>query len=216
MGRAAIIFCLPWQDGVGEHDGCLGCRPAHPDTGPGGQYGGDVSHQSAPQRAEVWVCALCFCGLIVCRAGSREMICQAEHCTTQSTQPCHQKNWERQGRTTRPLLILSDLFSALFIDDAICNNIYLSLRPFMLTSVNTCCFYSSRINLANKYYACVVCGPIDDHIYPATRLDFSIRYTALPTSGGTLRVLSNLRTKYCSSDRRTRCCEIHCSVPRMY
>lgn len=44
---------------------------------------------------------------------------------------------------------IKHLFSGLFIDDAICNNIYLSLRPFMLTSVNTCCFYSSRINLAN-------------------------------------------------------------------
>lgn len=41
------------QDGVVD-DG-LGCRSAHPDTGAGGQHGGDVSHQPPPQRIEVRV-----------------------------------------------------------------------------------------------------------------------------------------------------------------
>ena len=40
-------------DGVVD-DG-LGCRSAHPDTGAGGQHGGDVSHQPPPQRIEVRV-----------------------------------------------------------------------------------------------------------------------------------------------------------------
>lgn len=44
----------------GKQDGCLGCRPAHPDTDPGGQHGGNVSHHFAPQRAEVCFIACAF------------------------------------------------------------------------------------------------------------------------------------------------------------
>ena len=63
VGMNANGILLDWQDGVGEYDGRLGCHPAHPHTGPGGQHGGDVPHQSAPQRAEVCFAIACALSL---------------------------------------------------------------------------------------------------------------------------------------------------------
>ena len=109
FGENAIAIC---QDGVGEHDGCLGCRPAHPDTGPGGQHGGDVSHQSAPQRAEVRFIACASSQSVGLVALLEQMTCQAER--PNAVRPNKAALLGKTGRTlTRPLFMYNDICSAL-------------------------------------------------------------------------------------------------------